>query len=177
MNTTMNLYRMQTRQREHDVRFHPDIYGGEVNHRVAHYCYHYAKYLGRIAALLKQQPDELAWRETLKKILTDAFIITLAASDALNIEFEEPKERMVQEQFPLRKATEDLLYDFAIAQSIIAKALDSHDHMESYAIGDELRKGTREVMRVLLVTADRVGLNLESTTFLRWKEVEAKRIL
>lgn len=178
MNTTMNLYRMQTRQREHDVRYHPDIQGGEVNHRVTHYAHHYAKYAGRIAALLKHTPEETVFREMLRKTITDAFIITLAASDALNIEFGEPKERThALEPYPLHKAAEELLYDFTIAQGGIAKALDSHDHMENFAIGDELRRCTKEIMQTLLVAADRIGLNLEITTFMRWKEVEAKRIL
>lgn len=177
MNSTMNLYRMQSRQREHDVRHHTDIHGGDPKQRMTHYEFHYAKYVGKIAELTRQ-PDEKALSAGLDKIVTDAFIITLAASDALNIDFKAAPAQTAAQPLPSKKAAaEELLYDLAIYQGGIAKALDSYDHLESFAIGDEMRRCTQEIMRVLLTAADRIGLHLEPATFSRWKEIEAKRIL
>ena len=82
-----------------------------------------------------------------------------------------------QEKLPVRKVAEDFLYDLAIPQGGIAKSLDSYDHMERFASGDELRKCTKEILRTVLTAADRIGLNLEDATFTRWKDIEAKRIL
>ena len=182
MNGTMNLFRMQSRQREHDIRFHTDIYGGDLKQRVAHYAHHYAKYVGRLASLLKHnRNEEPTFSEGLERTITDAFIITLASSEALNIDFEDVKAKYAvdsqKQRKPPQKVAETLLYDLAIYQGGIAKALDSYDHMEVFAIGEELRQRIKDIMRILLTTADSIGLNLETTTFTRWKDIEAKRIL
>lgn len=173
MNSSMDLYRLQNRQREHDARYHSDIYGIGVKPRMSHYSFHYAKYLGKIASLLKGETEQSAG---LEKVITDAFIITLAASEALNIDF---KDATFPEQGTKSRkdVAQQLLYDLAIYHGGIGKALDSHDHLEKFDSGEEMRKNTKGIMGALLTAADGINLDLEAATFTRWKEVEAKRIL
>ena len=173
----MNLFRMQTRQREHDVRFHTDIYGGDLKQRVAHYAHHYAKYVGRLASLLKHKPEEPTFSQDLEKTITDTFIITLASSEALNIDLSKAQKNVTERPQTPQQVAETLLYDLAIYQGGIAKALDSYDHMEVFAIGEELRQRTRDILHIIFNAADGIGLDLEASTFTRWKDIEAKRIL
>lgn len=174
---TAELYRLQSRQREHDERHHTDIFGGDPKRRMTHYELHYAKYVGRMAELLKK--DDAALIAGLEKILTDTFIITLAASDALNIEFNGAAEQAASAppQQSKKGAAEEFFYDLAIYQGGIAKALDSYDHLENFACSEQLRSCTKDIMRVVLVAANRIGMNLEPATFTRWTEIAAKRIL
>ena len=174
---TAELYRLQSRQREHDVRHHADIYGGDPKRRMTHYELHYAKYVGRLIELMRQ-PDDTVLAAGLDKIVTDAFIITLAASDALNIDFNGMTDQALRLPQPSkRKAAEELMLDLGVYQGGIAKALDSYDHLENFACSEQLRSCTKDIMRVVLVAANRIGMNLEPATFTRWTEIAAKRIL
>lgn len=164
----------------HDVRFHTDVFNGGQKLRVTHYELHYAKYVGRLAAL-KNCDDEQKFSEGLERTVTDAFIITLAASEALNIDFgQSPRIESKLEKPPAarqKSAAEDLFYELAIYNGGIAKALDSYDHMENFGSGEELRKSVKAIMKILLTTAEQIGLDLEDSTFKRWNEIEACRVL
>jgi len=65
-------------QLAHDERYHKDVVILPLGERVKHMALHMAKYVGYLAEIEGDDPERVA------RILTDAFIITLATANALN---------------------------------------------------------------------------------------------
>jgi hypothetical protein len=73
-----SLLELQWMQLTHDERYHKDVVILPLGERVKHMALHMAKYVGYLAELEGDDPDRVA------RILTDAFIITLATANTLN---------------------------------------------------------------------------------------------
>ena len=171
----MNVSRLQSRQREHDERFHPDIYAGPQAERLAHYAFHGMKYTGRIASIIREKPDQHVSK--LQQTVADAFIITLATANALNLDLHPLDMPDLPQSMALPEdVARSLLISYAIYQGRIAKALDARDHVESFPIGQELRDSTKEVAHELTQAAHHLRMNLEQAVFERWHSIERHRV-
>lgn len=86
------LRAMQARQKAHDRDYSRDLMGMPLWGRLAHYAMHQGKYLGRLGDFDPQDP-----KFTFNRIVTDAYVVTLATANALGIQL----ERQVKDRPPL----------------------------------------------------------------------------
>lgn len=187
------LYEMQILQKEHDAKLHQDIFHLSYPDRMCHLVFHYAKYCGRFA-------DALDNKEELEKVLlgtyVDTFIITLSASDALNLNLDERMKETFgksasgimeygayirQNPMSLLELRDWSLKSLAKPTGRMAKALESLDHMEEFSYRTTLNDGVVDIARMVLIGINHLdchkSFDLVSETMKRWREIEKRRIL
>jgi len=179
------LARLQHDQREHDLRAHKDIVYLPYPSRIRHLTFHVAKYSGRLAA--NPSPADMG------KTIVDAFIICLSAAEVLNISFSREFGSLTavygyRDLGALGRAlnpgaadpgnvAEWYFRQLALVGGRMAKACESLDHMEPIPYREMLSSAIIELARASLVTAGRLGIDLEVSVRQRWEEIESRSIL
>ncbi len=186
MGAAQILRNLQARQREHDVRAHPDIYYLPYADRMKHLTFHVSKYAGRLAK------GELAQAD-FNRTLVDTFIITLSAAEVLRIDFAEVlnKWTKVADQSDLiglghalceGDCKPHVLQDWyfrklADVAGKMAKACESLDHMEPIPYRDILSEAVVDLCRATIAVSSLVSLDLTMAVGQRWEFIEMHRIL
>lgn len=176
---------LQREQQEHDKLYHREIFYLPYPSRMRHLVLHFAKYAGRISGSSVDDKDEV-----FRRTLADTFIVALSAADMLNM-------KLFALLAPARRAplpglsdlgsllmgggaaTEPSNVDWLFRRLAeeggkMAKACESLDHMEAFDYRGTLTGSTLEIIRCCLISAHLSGLDLESLTRRRWKEIEEK---
>ena len=183
------FYPLQVAQKQHDEQFHPDIYYLDYPRRMTHFVLHFAKYAGRLAEMTGA-PDP----KRLEQTLADNFIVVLAASDVLNLDFDQrltsahgepPKPTLAAwcahvargESVSPEAVPEWWMMKLVPPTGEMAKALESLDHMEPLNVREMLTKGLLAVLVSTLATAHFLRVDLEKLTRDRWDEVARRRLL
>ena len=78
MSTSSTILDLQWTQLAHDERYHKDVVILPLGERIKHMALHMAKYAGYLAEDERSEPQRVT------RVLTDAFIITLATANTLN---------------------------------------------------------------------------------------------
>ena len=138
--TTSPLLDLQWTQLSHDERYHKDVVLLPLGERMKHMALHMAKYVGYVAEIDGDDPERVA------RILTDAFIITLATANTLNQDLARDLDAPAGE-FDLTGTGQQLAHDlgttndvsgllraFARYAGALAKACESLDHMERFPL-------------------------------------------
>ncbi len=188
MGAKSQLRDLQLRQRHHDEKHHRDIFYLPYPQRIRHLVLHLAKYTGRLAG--SAVASDLT---QLKRTLVDTFIVALSASEMLQIDLaaavlsgEAEKASTLADAGALLGKRgkpkklgigERLFRQLAQITGRMAKACESLDHMEAFDYRETLRTGVVEVIRLTLVVAHAVQVNLDRSVRARWAAIERQAIL
>ena len=180
--TMSPLLDLQWTQLSHDERYHKDVVLLPVGERVKHMALHMAKYVGYLAEIKGDDPERVS------RILTDAFIITLATANTLNQNLESDLG-VVSAEFDLtvtgrRFASEldtaddvaGLLRAFARHAGALAKACESLDHMERFPFRDAMRESNLALFKLVIAAAAARSLDLGALYPARLRVVEERSI-
>jgi len=198
-----SLFNLQVRQKEHDERFHRDIYFLSQQERFKHVAYHYGKYSGRLAraSIGQTKSGRLAVQE-LERTLIDSAIMTLNAAEIFNLDLEKilrSKYSLTDEKRTVsqlakavsRKVAKDyqwlnapadpdflngVLFDVTEKAGIVHKACDSLDHMEGIS-RDTVTNAIVELLVIYLIAGDALKIDYGKTIPARWKEIETTKVL
>lgn len=179
-----DIYALQCAQLEHDERFHRDIVVLPPAERLKHMALHHAKYAGYLVDAIDNQDDL-----RIKRILTDAFIITLATANSLNQDLSLASDGTCSDQHPttlgrrlagkLTDSTNDsiwLLKEFVRRSGQLAKACEAWDHMENLQFLSQLRECNLGLFELVVAAASLRHLDLGKSYGERIQEVESKSI-
>jgi len=182
MSTSSSLLNLQWFQLTHDERYHKDVVLLPLGERVKHMALHMAKYVGYLADLDGEDADRLP------RILTDAFIITLATANTLNQDL--GRELGIQaSNFDLRAAGQEfaselgtatdvfgLLRSFARHTGTLAKACESLDHMEAFPFRSAMRESNLALFKFVVAAATVHSFDLAALYADRLRVVEQRSI-
>jgi hypothetical protein len=178
------LRSLQLAQLKHDERYHKDIALLPVGERMKHFALHMAKYVGHIAEAMENGDDDL-----LQRTLVDAFIISLASANTLQLDLGKAlsshcdsstknlEKLGVQLAMTLKRPNGDanwLLRTMGRHTGRLAKACESLDHVEDYPFRATMLDSTRELFKVVLVGASLRGIDLLEEAAERIQSIEAK---
>lgn len=159
--TPYNLYKIQFRQNEHDLKYHKDILSLGTQNRIKHLALHFAKYLGK-----------LIYEENSKKTLSDIAICCLSLANALNIQLEITRKK----QITVVKQKKEFIENYIRSISLIAKACESLDHLESYPSRNVLIEESNNIISLIISHLHSVGFTLNDIVEDRWKQIEKNYI-
>lgn len=180
------LLSLQWAQLKHDERYHKDIALLPVSERMKHFALHMAKYVGHIAEAVENGDDAL-----LQRTLVDAFIISLASANTLELDLgkalsnrcDSPTKNLqklgVQLASSLQRPTGDaswLLRMMGRCTGRLAKACESLDHVEDYPSRATMLDSTRDLFELLLIEASLRGIDLRERAAERTQNIEAKHL-
>ena len=184
MTDVSSLLRMQIVQLRHDELYHKDVVIMPFGERVKHMALHMAKYTGALAEALDAGDDA-----RIDRVLTDAFIITLATANTLNQDLgremgngENGNSSLAALGFAaaheLGRADDRLwlLKMFARYGGALAKACESLDHLESFPFRDSMRESNLNLFKLVLAEASARQMDLEHRYEMRLQQVEARSI-
>jgi hypothetical protein len=183
--TTEHLYALQVTQLEHDEMYHKDVVIMPLAERVKHMALHNAKYTGYLVEALDAQDDE-----RMQRILTDAFIITLATANTLNQDLGKEVAFTTNGSPSLRALGTVLAAESAAAGNdpfafvkayarqagALAKACESWDHMESLPYRDLMRQSNLALFKLIVAEAATRQFDLDSLYIARLRVVECRSI-
>lgn len=181
MTSTSSLLDLQWAQLTHDERYHKDIIVLPLGDRVRHMALHMAKYAGNIAEIEGDDPQRVA------RILTDAFVITLATANALNQDLGQEVcgggptdlQRLGQtlaSDFGGSNDLTGLLRPFARHAGALAKACESLDHVESYPFREAMKSSNLALFKLVVSAAAVRALDLDALYKDRMREIEMRSI-
>ena len=177
---------MQRSQLEHDRNYHPDIHHLPTQRRVAHMVMHFAKYAGKFT-IAKQTRD----RQLLIDTLIDTFIICLVLSNSFNKRISDFSSITQVSSLDLRDiakklscdndVSEENIYSFlseniTIEAGMMAKAIESLDHLEMYPYNEILVSSLENIVTNCLISSLYLNIDLQKAIDTRLKAVEAKSI-
>lgn len=185
MRKPLTFFELQLMQREHDSRNHTDIYTLPLFDKMNHYVLHYAKYAAR---LTPKKPDSETLKE-LKRTYIDAFLITLAASNALNIDLDIEMRKAFKRipknvnDFPistnkmssddLRRYSKDVLI---ISNGAMADTMEKRDHLDDKDSRGILIKSLLEIMEMILRGSYSLGFDIVQASLDRRKMIADLKI-
>lgn len=158
------LLALQRAQLEHDQKSHSDILTLRVHERVVHYVLHFSKYSGRLIDAETRDDQHM-----LSRSIVDAFIISLAFCNTLNLRMSDADE--VEDE-----CTSELIRSFAVVVGDLAKTTESIDHLETGNIRVELERQLLRLAAVVVALASRLRIDLASEAQSRWMTVDKKSI-
>lgn len=181
---------LQKRQHKHDQEHHQDIFNISYPERMNHYVLHFSKYTGRLS---REGLGRKETRDTLRKTIADSVIVALASANTLNMDIgkrlrkdyninseelsvvaEELNEANLSDEHEI---SDWLFSRLATPAGNMANAMESLDHMESVNTRQVLEDETVEIMRVLLIAAYNLDVDLAKILDDRWNEIEEESIL
>lgn len=177
-----SLIDLQWTQLSHDERYHKDVVLLPLGERVKHMALHMAKYVGYLADIDGDDPERVS------RILTDAFIITLATANTLNHDLSRDlgmradsfNLKAVGQAFAGELGTANdvsgLLRPFARHAGALAKACESLDHVESIPFRDAMRASNLALFKLVVAAAAVRGLDLAQLYPVRLRRVEERSI-
>ena len=123
---------------------------------------HLAKYAGR----------SLSGGANFRQTLTDAFVISLACANILNLQLadriQHRSHQMNAEQFGHR---------LAVLTGAMAKACEALDHLEQYDSKGVLNHAIQEVCDLCRNTAESMQFDLAAEANARWAQIEARQVV
>lgn len=180
--TMSPLLDLQWTQLSHDERYHKDVVILPLGERVKHMALHMAKYVGYLAEIEGDDPERVS------RILTDAFIITLATANTLNqdlardlgalatdFEFRTAGRELSNELGPTNDVS-GLLRPFARHAGALAKACESLDHMERFPFRDAMRESNLALFKLVVAAAAARSLDLGALYTARLRVIEERSI-
>ncbi|MDP3881495.1 MAG: hypothetical protein Q8Q31_01315 [Nanoarchaeota archaeon] len=185
MRKPLTFFELQSTQKEHDHNNHSDISTLPLFDRINHYVLHYAKYTAR----LTHQKGDVETERELKRTYTDAFLISLSASNALNMDLDvEMRKRFtkvardiadyalvdrkmnVQE---LRVYSRDSL---AISNGAMANTLEKRDHMDDLDSRSILIENLSEIAGMIISGSGHLDFDIVEASLERRRKIADLRI-
>lgn len=154
-----NLRDLQASQLEHDRRAHKQVLCWPFQRRVTHFSLHFAKYQ---ATLLTTDPVRDSGIR--RRVLTDSFIIAMAAANTLDLELPSSNVEALN--------SHDLLISYVVATGKMAKACEAMDHGEPFDFRDALEISVAALASLTRALARLERIDLVASTRERWSEVE-----
>lgn len=180
---TAPLLDLQWTQLSHDERYHKDVVLLPLGERVKHMALHMAKYVGYLAEIEGDDPDRVS------RILTDAFIITLATANTLNQDLGRDLGAPKGSGFDLSTIGHELAGElgttndvsglfraFARHAGALAKACESLDHMEPFPFRNAMRESNLALFKLVVAAAAVRSLDLTTLYAARLRVVEERSI-
>lgn len=175
---------LQWAQHRHDESYHRDIAILPVASRIKHFALHFAKYVGALVDA-RRGGDEVAF----SRLLTDAFIISLAAANAVALRLEDVAKRYresgslidlglaiaVSKERPAGYGDE-LVPELALRVGQLAKACESLDHVEDYPFRPAMQEAVIAIFEIVTVEAAMRQIDLAKTSKDRLAGVERKHM-
>ena len=157
MNLLERLAEYQERQKRHDLDYHSDIVKPGKNFRLKHIALHFSKY----AYPLMQGSSHPGYM----KVFTDTFVMTMSASNVLEMTFTSTPEKL---------AIEDSCFfqEYVFFTSLFSKACESTDHQEDYPTDDTWMNCIDNLLRICVSEADRMGVDIVANATDRLQHVE-----
>jgi hypothetical protein len=179
------LFSLQCAQLDHDENFHKDVVILPLAERVKHMALHNAKYTGQLFDAVERS-DALR----MERILTDAFIISLATANTLNqdlgaslaeigIGSKDLAEAGRKTAAELNRDGSDaywFLREFARHNGTLSKACESLDHLEDLPFKSMMCASNAHLLRAILAEASAKKLDLPAAHASRTHEVEKRSI-
>ncbi len=182
MKSRSYLLDLQWMQLAHDERYHKDVVIMPLGERVKHMALHMAKYVGYLAEI---EDDE----DRVARILTDAFIITLATANTLNQDLGRDLgdaaygiadlghlAAAVGSDMSQDNSVGGLLRLFARHAGALAKACESLDHMEAFPFRSAMRDSNLALFKLIVAAGAARALPLEQRYRERLRVVEERSI-
>jgi len=185
MRKPMTFFELQSVQRDHDLRNHPDIYTLPLFDKINHYVLHYAKYTSRLVS--KKSHDDII--KELKRTYVDAFLISLAASNALNIDLDiemrkifgiipqdiasfvqNPKKLALSE---LKEYSRDIL---ALAAGSMADTMEKRDHFDDKDARPILIQNIIKIIGMILFGSHHLNFDIVEASLSRRSQIAALKI-
>lgn len=157
MNLLERLAEYQERQERHDFDYHADIVEPGKNFRLKHIALHFSKY----AYPLMQGSGNPAYM----KVFTDTFIMTMSASNVLEMAFTAEPEKPIFEDF-------SFFQEYLFFTSLFSKACESTDHHEDYPTDDTWKNCIENLLRICIIEADHMGVDIIANATARLQHVE-----
>lgn len=180
--TVSSLLDLQWTQLSHDERYHKDVVILPLGERVKHMALHMAKYVGYLAEIEGDDPERVS------RVLTDAFIITLATANTLNqdlardlgalaadFDFRTTGQKLADE-LDSSSDVSGLLRPFARHAGALAKACESLDHMERFPFRDAMRESNLALFKLVIAAASARSLDLGALYTARLCVIEERSI-
>lgn len=180
--TVSSLLDLQWTQLSHDERYHKDVVILPLGERVKHMALHMAKYVGYLAEIEGDDPERVS------RVLTDAFIITLATANTLNqdlardlgalaadFDFRTTGQKLADE-LDSSSDVSGLLRPFARHAGALAKACESLDHMERFPFRDAMRESNLALFKLVIAAASARSLDLGALYTARLRVIEERSI-
>ena len=185
MRKPLTFFELQVEQRNHDEKNHGDIYTLPLFDKINHYVLHYAKYAARLAS--KRSKEET--KEILKKTFVDAFLISLAASNTLNLDLDiEMRKRFnkIPKDIPgfvtstnkpsideLREHSKNIL---VIATGAMADTMEKRDHLNDKNSKIILQENTLKIIQMLLYGSYHLNFDLVEDSLNRRRKIAELKI-
>jgi len=179
----VTLFELQVGQKEHDARHHGDIYSLPMFAKLNHYVLHYAKYVPR----LTRKDQEV--QEQLKRTYTDAFLISLSASNALNMDLETSMKvgfgtmtrdiseyttgLKVQPLDKIRVNSRDIL---AIATGAMADTMEKRDHLDDINSRSVMTTGVEDITKMILEGSHQISFDIVQATLDRRANIAKTKV-
>jgi hypothetical protein len=163
------LMTMQIAQMQYDEHYAQAVTNLPIQQRLNHMVLHYSKYGSTICNyVLNSIGDSAAY----KRVLIDAFIITLCCANILNVKLSE------NAWYDIGAEGQPLLFmkDYLCLVGTMAKACEAIDHFEAYNYRKTLEVNVIEMCNLLLAEFDRLNLNVELLVNERRSKVQSASI-
>jgi len=199
----ISLHELQLQQRNHDERYHRDIYYLDVRGRLKHTSSHLGKYSARIARLIRESEQGRTFEiPALQRTLVDSMLMMLNAAELFNMDLGlvarqkfnvggsklginelgrllrpelKTQYAWLSERDP-RKSAIGLLLDYTDRAGVIHKACDSIDHFESIS-REAVMDSIFDEFVIVLLAGLATDINYEKSVPDRWREIERARVL
>jgi NTP pyrophosphatase (non-canonical NTP hydrolase) len=185
MNAANKLFSLQCAQLDHDESFHKDVVILPLGERVKHMALHNAKYTGHLFELIEKAD---AVRK--KRIMTDAFIISLATANTLNQDLGSSLGDIGTDSKDLADAGRRLavhlnragsdkywfIREFARHNGSLSKACESLDHLEDVPFKNMMCQSNADLLRAVLAEAAALEIDLAAAHASRMREIEKRSI-
>lgn len=175
------LFQLQLEQFDHDEKYHREISRLSTHHRLNHMALHFAKYAGYLS-----DPDlDLV---TLRRVVTDIFIIALSSLNVLNLRLSDkidlvPAQNLgelgqkIAIKFADPPMTADALFRYMAGLSgQTAAACEKLDHIENYPFRESIANTVIEIAKGVLVFSSGRDWELSDMTRERLASVKQNSI-
>jgi hypothetical protein len=162
-----DLATLQLEQFRHDCVAHKDILKLPFQGRLKHFTLHFAKYQGWLLRTL-----QFGNVETTQRLITDSFIILLAAANTLDKKLQADRESWSGSATTIDCRQLILTYIETVAD--MAKACEAFDNSEEFPSQIVLEDSIDHLVRVILDLAAVKSVDLLTSVPKRWDQVERR---
>jgi len=160
----------QTEQLRHDAVAHPAIAGLPMRRQLVYFTLHFSKYQGRLLKALRSEEPE-----SVQRLITDSFIILLAAANALG-----KSPRIAGAGRPTSvshvRGSEALMCAYVEVVAEMSKACEAFDDSESFPSHTVLEACLSTLIRIVMALANAHAVPLFETVPHRWSQVERRAL-
>ena len=171
MLTGKQIYKLQLVQLEHDEKYHKDVVILPLAERVKHMALHNAKYTAYFIEAVESSDAR-----RMERVLTDAFIITLATANTLNQDLELQFDGAPNDMGQGSSREFAFIKSYAKEAGALAKYCEAWDHLENYAFREAMQKANLGLLKLIVSEATARALDLPSLYRLRLENVETRSI-